>query len=168
MHFKNKCLFIQHILNVVKLSFHTLMNGNGLNNASGTYYRNWWFLLLCIPVVALFPSAAQIPLFYPKSKQKGNPKKQMWVSGGGSELWCIRYIATSYLSTQFGYEVYRTTDKVYLSAQDCIRSQTHCALILLDHRFKLVSSICVLRKVILSSCFDSSFAIPWARQVTIT
>lgn len=75
MLFKNKCLLIRHNLNVVKSSFHTLMNGNGLNNASGTYYRNWWFPLLCIPAGALFPFAARIPLFSPKSQQKGNPRE---------------------------------------------------------------------------------------------
>lgn len=38
---------------------------------------------------------------------------------------------------------------------------------LLGHRFQLVSSICVLRKCNFSSCFDSPFAIPWTRQITI-
>lgn len=115
-----------------------------------------------------FPPQLKFHCFTRSVSRREIRRKQMWVSGDGSELWCTRYIATSYLSAQFGYAVYRTTDKVYLSAQVCIRSQTHCVLTLLDHRFKLVSSICVLRKVILSSCFDSTFAIPWARQVTIT
>lgn len=42
-----------------------------------------------------------------------------------------------------------------------------CVITHFDHRFKLFSSIWVLRKVILSSCFDNFFAIPWTKQVAI-
>lgn len=120
---RTKCLFIQHILNVVKSSFPSLMDGNGLNNASGTYCRNWWFLLLCIPGVSLFPCAAQIPLLDPTRWQEGKPKKQKWVIGVdwecGSLLFCLHRSA---LNTQ-------TTARVNLPAQDLNLSVSQCSLV---------------------------------------
>lgn len=94
-----KCLFIQHILNVVKSSCPSLMDGNGLNNASGTYCRNWWFLLLCIPGVSWFPCAAQTPLLDPTRWQEGKPKKQKWVSGVDWECGSLLSACTGQLWT---------------------------------------------------------------------
>lgn len=148
------------------------MNGNGLNNPSGTYYRNWWFLLLCIPAVVLFPFAAQIPLVYPNRKQKENPKKKQYtkcgsvgmaVNGGVLGIFqfliCLGSWGMKCTEPQTGLTpLHKPISDLKLIV---------CVITHFDHRFKLFSSIWVLRKVILSSCFDNFFAIPWTKQVAI-
>lgn len=118
-----KCLFIQHILNVVKSSFPSLMDGNGLNNASGTYCRNWWFLLLCIPGVSLFPCAAQIPLLDPTRWQEGKAKKPKVGQWGGLGMWLsVICLHRSALNTQ-------TTARVNLPPQDLNLFVAPCSLV---------------------------------------